>query len=732
MDESFDSPRQVYRRVATEIDHILVRLAETSNDAKVADAQANAKRVLDEFRPTIDLAIAQLEKDVEWDTFTIALYGETNAGKSTVIETLRILLGEQTKKQSRAEFQRLMTEIGGEDELERLRVSLSMTKSEAGALRDEGNRLQVSQATEEETLRDDFRRLQEAIGGAKASASIWQKLLSVFRKLPEELQATVVSRRIEELLAAHRAASEQVDARRRNAEGRVAELTAQIEASERSLSELAEFADGGIIGNGRSDFTLRTQKYEFNVAGQRYALLDVPGIEGKEDRVIDEIGAAVRSAHAVFYVTAKAAPPQKGDGARKGTLEKIAEHLGAQTEVWTLFNKRVTNPVQLSKAELSTSDEMESLADLDEKIGAQLGNHYRGVITLSAYPAFLAVADCLLPGRSETANRRKFLTKYDADTLVARSGFAQLLNLIEGPLASDHAAKIKRSNFNKAREVVDSAKTNVGATRDSFNALGQQLAKDAKGSCKKLDGAFEVLKDQLLSQAEDAADGFERSVRKAVYDIIATGVSNERFKSAFADRLQQGKLELEKDLSDGVKTEVEKFRAEIQGILERHQEFTTDLLRTYADLGSGLSGQALHFKLKLDSGVDVIALIGSAIGIAAMFWNPASLVVLIPSAITAAIGVVKGVWGLVSTDYKKSQQRKTAASNLSDIKFKIKRSLRGSLEEGFPALEEKIEELKLGMIQSAENVSGLNQVLAHSVYELKKLSESINKAGERA
>jgi DNA repair ATPase RecN len=251
MDESFDSPRQVYRRVATEIDHILVRLGETSNDAKVADAQANAKRVLDEFRPTIDLAIAQLEKDVEWDTFTIALYGETNAGKSTVIETLRILLGEQTKKQSRAEFQRLMTEIGGEDELERLRVMLSATQSEAGALRDEESRLHVSQATEEETLRHDFRRLQEAIAAAKASASIWQKLLSAFRKLPEELQATVVSRRIEELLAAHRAASQLVDARRRNVEGCVAELTAQIEASERSLSELAEFADGGIIGNGR-------------------------------------------------------------------------------------------------------------------------------------------------------------------------------------------------------------------------------------------------------------------------------------------------------------------------------------------------------------------------------------------------------------------------------------------------------------------------------------------------
>lgn len=732
MDTPFDSPRQIYRRVATEVDHILGRLADSSDDAKVADAQANAKRVLEEFRPTIDLAIAQLEKDAEWDTFTIALYGETNAGKSTVIETLRIVLGEQTKKQSRAEFQRLLTDIGGEDELERLRLSLNTTQSEASALKDEDDRLQISQATAKEALHRDLRSLQEAIKAAKASASFWQKLLSMFRKLPEELQASVVSRRVAELEVAHRAASEQMDARRRSAEGRARELTTQIDAAERRLPELAAFADGGIIGNGKSDFTLSTQKYEFDVAGQRYALLDVPGIEGKEDGVIDEISAAVRSAHAVFYVTAKAAAPQKGDGAKKGTLEKIAEHLGAQTEVWTLFNKRVTNPVQLSKADLTTSDEVESLADLDQKIGAQLGDHYRGVITLSAYPAFLAVADCLLPGHPEAANRRKFLSKHDADALVARSGFRQLLDLLEGPLATDHAAKIKRSNFNKAWGVVDSASTKVDATRDCFKTLGQQLAQDAKGSCKKLDGAFEALKDQLLSQAEDAADTFERSVRERVYDIIATDVSNDQFKSEFTACLQQGRDQLEQNLPAGVKAEVEAFRAEIQGILERHQEFTADLFTTYADLGSELGGQTLHFKLKLDSGVDLVALIGSAIGIAIMFWNPVSLAVLIPSAIAAAIGVVKGIWGLVSTDYKKSQQRKTAVSNLSDIKLKMKRSLRSSLEEGFPALEEKIEALKVGLNQSAEEVSGLNQVLAQSLSELRTLSKSINKAGERA
>ena len=39
-----------------------------------------------------------MEQNSEWSNFTIAFYGETNAGKSTIIESLRLLLGEEGKK----------------------------------------------------------------------------------------------------------------------------------------------------------------------------------------------------------------------------------------------------------------------------------------------------------------------------------------------------------------------------------------------------------------------------------------------------------------------------------------------------------------------------------------------------------------------------------------------------------------------------------------------------------
>ena len=40
-----------------------------------------------------------LQKHAEWDKFTMAFFGETNAGKSTIIESLRILFREESRQE---------------------------------------------------------------------------------------------------------------------------------------------------------------------------------------------------------------------------------------------------------------------------------------------------------------------------------------------------------------------------------------------------------------------------------------------------------------------------------------------------------------------------------------------------------------------------------------------------------------------------------------------------------
>ncbi len=212
--------------------------------------------------------LESLKNNEEWENFTIAFYGETGAGKSTLIECLRLFFKERSKMDQQERFRQLYSE-----------------KNDRG--------------------------------------------------------------------------------------------------SGHALSELEKFQDGAIIGDGRSDFTTKTRSYTLKHGNKTFTLLDVPGIEGDEKKVIQQISNATQKAHAIFYVTKKPTPPQKGEEKKEGTIEKIQRQLGSQTEVWTIFNKPINNPRAFKDGPINEG-EKESLKILNKKMKNILGEHYKGYKAVSA------------------------------------------------------------------------------------------------------------------------------------------------------------------------------------------------------------------------------------------------------------------------------------------------------------------------------------------------------------
>ncbi|GAA7682716.1 hypothetical protein COL0001_05680 [Helicobacter pylori] len=190
-------------------------------------------------------------------------------------------------------------------------------------------------------------------------------------------------------------------------------------------AELEKLQDGAIIGDGRSDFTLETKSYTLKHNNQSFVLLDVPGIEGDEKKVKQQISDATKKAHAIFYVTKTPAPPQKGEEGKEGTIEKIQKQLDSQTEVYTLFNKPINSPRAL-KDELIDENEKESLRDLNEKMKAILGKHYMGYKAVSTQAAFYGLSSALLPESDFYKNKQKFLDFFKAEELLLKSHFKQL------------------------------------------------------------------------------------------------------------------------------------------------------------------------------------------------------------------------------------------------------------------------------------------------------------------
>ncbi len=219
-------------------------------------------------------------------------------------------------------------------------------------------------------------------------------------------------------------------------------------------AELEKLQDGAIIGDGRSDFTLETKSYTLKYNNQSFVLLDVPGIEGDEKKVKQQISNATQKAHAIFYVTKTPAPPQKGEEKKEGTIEKIQKQLGSQTEVYTLYNKPINSPRALKEG-LIDEGEKKSLRGVNKEMKNILGEHYMGYTAVSAQAAFYGLSSALLPESDFYKNKQKFLDFFKAEELLLKSQFKQLAGFIAGTLLENTRKKIIESNCNKALKVIE-------------------------------------------------------------------------------------------------------------------------------------------------------------------------------------------------------------------------------------------------------------------------------------
>jgi hypothetical protein len=494
-----------------------------------------------------------------------------------------------------------------------------------------------------------------------------------------------------------------------------------------AINELEIHQDGEIIGDGQSDFTRDSTSYEFTANGNKFVLLDVPGIEGKEELVREPIMQAVRRAHAVFYVTRSAVPPQKGDEktGTKGTLEKIKEHLGAQTEVWTIFNKSINSAEQLRAPQLVNKGELESLKVLEDEMRKQLGGHYAGALSVSAYPAFVASTSNFLPGSDKSKARSKFLAMMDAAGILQKTGVQSLAEKIGSDMVENTKAKIRKSNFNKANDAVLQLKARIlHLNKHNFKPLFNNLKDQARASSLQLDSATASLKSNIESAAMSLIKKKCGNACKKIYDEIKRDISNDSFKDYLKRNINTGIAEIEKEFPILVENQIKTFQEEVTSIADQFQEHVQEFLGDASMTGD----ITFNLNIKIDNGVNVAGLISTAIGAVALIFASGGWA-LVVGVLGVIVSFAKAIYSFIDSDYKKAQQRKAADENIDKIFGDVESSYCSQLAKNMQKLEENLTVVKRKFQLPAQQAEKITSSLEASARGLERLSDKIMKEG---
>lgn len=287
--------------------------------------------------------------------------------------------------------------------------------------------------------------------------------------------------------------------------------------------------DGCIIGNGSQDFTKSHTSYGLNINGEKAQLIDIPGIEGNEEKFIDIIKNALKKAHLVCYVAKEA------KGIEETTLQKIKDYMQKNvTEMVGIHNI----PLQPQK-EYDGDDYVEDItkkfneankknSNIGEKLQSVVPEDmYKDTVGISALPGICALA--IHNGKTSFAAPEKFPN----NTAVAESLKSLRREQRTFLSRASDVDLLKVSHLNKLRNVIIDSCNNAPERikKASLIRLSKLLQDDYLADITKQKTAIGEFRNKIQKRANSLRDNIgnardqlkrnmEHSVKNTVYDFF--------------------------------------------------------------------------------------------------------------------------------------------------------------------------------------------------------------------
>lgn len=315
--------------------------------------------------------------------------------------------------------------------------------------------------------------------------------------------------------------------------------------------------DGKIVGYGDHDFTKDYAEYKFKIDGTEFTLIDVPGIEGDEKSVQDNIYNGLSKAHIVFYVHGQDSPPDAK------IVKKIKRYIGKGANVYSVYNIRggAGNYDEPAERVTLVDARIGQCASIVEKTFKDaLGDIYKGNICVQALLAMSSYAQFNAERNDLIRTQGKLLSYFgSAEKVLSFSLFWVLVNVVKSK-AKNARYEIIESNAQKLHQQIRQA-------RESFADIETVSNNKFKNYINNIntifDGALNNIKNGGEKVLTDNFDWFERKVCSEIDDgEDSFGWLEDKLKGYIKKEFNDVIVEETKKMEEKIKEENRKIATE--------------------------------------------------------------------------------------------------------------------------------------------------------------------------
>jgi hypothetical protein len=513
------------------------------------------------------------------------------------------------------------------------------------------------------------------------------------------------------------------------------------------MKENINRVDGAIIGTGESDFTKGNIQYDFKLQNGDFRIIDVPGIEGDENRIEEYVKEAIAKAHLVFYVNGTNKKPETK------TAEKIRGYLRDDSYVYAICNVR-------GKADSYEFDEDRERLDLTHRsaIDAKkqtfdvldeiLDDKLQGICNVQGLLAFTSLAihgneySSIADSREHDLGKaqKKFLKYFKKHTSMKEFSQISMLTNFINDKARSFEEDIIESNKSKIINRIKLALNDLVILKNIHSKLIDKLCEEVRVYLERISVHQKVFEHSYKKKMTIIVDEFLVNFQEKIIDEF----DRKTFKIETAEsNINKIYAEMEIDLNKSLEDESKKMYLDLEKEINKSLEWLQSDLETYVrytemkhiDFDTSIFVDAMdEMKLKVKDYLiyilDVGQFVFDAVLLAMKSGNPYVVVVAGISTFLMKLGIVIKDVTIGRKREIRNKVRKHLDDKIKEIKNSYKKELESISTDAYRSIDKMIDETIISKLDDEIlNFKEAEKILSVQIQEITSVKNHIEEMG---